>query len=323
MKIERLPSGSFRARKTINGKTYSITLPYKPTKKEALSLLTDKATGADKAKMSFKHGATEYIDGKRNVLSPSTVVGYESLLKRIDDSFASKMMCDITPWDVQVLIDRYAKAHSPKTTRNLHGFISSVLGTFCPQTVLYTKLPQKSSESAKMPTDEDVRRLLSYAKGTEYEIPLRLACYGLRKSEVCALDDDDLQGNDLTISKAKVLNSERKWVIKQTKTESSVRTIYIDDDLAGLIREKGMYKGNPDHIYDFLRSSLKKLGIPHFPLHYLRHYYASSAHALGIPDAVIMASGGWKTDHVMKRVYRHAKDEKESQKVMADFIKSL
>jgi integrase len=39
-------------------------------------------------------------------------------------------------------------------------------------------------------------------------------------------------------------------------------------------------------------------------MHDLRHYAASILHAIGIPDQYIMSRGGWKTDHVMKRVYR-------------------
>ena len=37
------------------------------------------------------------------------------------------------------------------------------------------------------------------------------------------------------------------------------------------------------------------------------------AHALGMPDAVIMASGGWRTDDVMKRICRHEKQEQVAE----------
>ena len=35
------------------------------------------------------------------------------------------------------------------------------------------------------------------------------------------------------------------------------------------------------------------------------------AHSLGIPDSYVMKSGGWKSDHVLKAVYRHAMRDKE------------
>ena len=49
------------------------------------------------------------------------------------------------------------------------------------------------------------------------------------------------------------------------------------------------------------------------------------SHALGIPDSYIMASGGWKSDNVLKTVYRHALDDKkeEMQQQAANYICNL
>lgn len=61
---------------------------------------------------------------------------------------------------------------------------------------------------------------------------------------------------------------------------------------------------------DRLTQKFKKAVKEKYRFHDLRHYYASTAHYLGIPDAYIMANGGWKTDSVMKRVYREALPDK-------------
>ena len=53
------------------------------------------------------------------------------------------------------------------------------------------------------------------------------------------------------------------------------------------------------------------LGIPHFPLHKLRYYFASKISVMNIPEADIMKMGSRETDHVMKSVYRHSMIEKE------------
>ncbi|MCI8790074.1 MAG: tyrosine-type recombinase/integrase [Lachnospiraceae bacterium] len=74
-----------------------------------------------------------------------------------------------------------------------------------------------------------------------------------------------------------------------------------------------IYKGYPGEINKFLYSAEKKLEIPHFSIHKLRHYFASKMSALNIPEADIMKMGGWETDHVMKSVYRHSMMEKEEQ----------
>lgn len=325
MTIDKLPSGSYRIRHQIDGRRYTVTIPYKPTKKEAFQLIQDKINGVDVLRKSFADCATEYISGKSHTLSPATIRGYESILRMMPEKLKMSEIGAITAWDVQTYMDKLtAEGKTPKTVRNYHGFISAVLATFAPETNLSTQLPQKSKNDEYTPSDDDVRQILDMSKGTPYEIPLRLACYGLRRSEICALTPADLDGNRLTINKAKVLGKDREWYIKATKTTDSTRTILIDDDLADLIRETGtVYDGYPNRIYWFLQKCQDKIGIPNFPLHYLRHYYASTAHALGIPDAVIMESGGWKTDHVMKRVYRHAKDTDDQQAKLIAHMRNL
>lgn len=53
--------------------------------------------------------------------------------------------------------------------------------------------------------------------------------------------------------------------------------------------------------------------ISNFPLHKLRHYFASRMSELGVPEADILEMGGWETDHVMKSVYRHSMMDREEQ----------
>ena len=84
--------------------------------------------------------------------------------------------------------------------------------------------------------------------------------------------------------------------------------------LADKIRKQGyIYKGHPGSITKHLERIERDLDIPQFPLHKLRHYFASQMSALGVPEADILRLGGWETDHVMKSVYRHSMIEKEEQ----------
>ena len=106
--------------------------------------------------------------------------------------------------------------------------------------------PQKVKNEPYIPSDDEVIRILEYAKGTDYEIPLILACYGLRRSEICALTLEDINDDVVSITKAKVQDEDKKWVIKTTKTTSSTREIIIPMDVADKIRQKGyIYKGYP------------------------------------------------------------------------------
>ncbi len=101
-------------------------------------------------------------------------------------------------------------------------------------------LPQKVKNEPYIPSDDDIKRILECAKDTEYEIPIILACYGLRRSEICALTLDDLDGDVIRINKAKVMNEDAKWVEKTTKTTSSTREFVI-----ALIKTANKTAANP------------------------------------------------------------------------------
>lgn len=79
-----------------------------------------------------------------------------------------------------------------------------------------------------------------------------------------------------------------------------------------MIESQGFYAGHPHTISDWMRRTQNKYGMKNFPLHKLRHYFASESHAKGIADADIQAFGGWETDNVMKRMYRHPMDNSEN-----------
>lgn len=325
MKIEKLPSGSYRIRKMYKGKIYTVITEYKPSQKDAIQLMAaelDKIQGKFE-KMTFGAAAEEYIASKRNVLSPTTIRSYGTITKMLSTEFSSMNINDITVRDVQIEINRLTKGRSPKTIRNYHGFISSVLGVFCPHLKLNTTLPQKIKNKPYIPTDDDIKKILEYAKDSEYEIAIILACYGMRRSEICALTLDDINGDVITINKALVMDENKQWVIKTTKTTASTREIIVPMKIADQIRKKGyVYKRSPNSITEYLEKAEADLGIPHFSLHKLRHYFASKLSAMNVPEADIIKFGGWETDYVMKGVYRHAMEDRQ-QKAQRDAANKL
>lgn len=316
MKIEKLPSGSYRVRKMYKGENYSLVFDHKPTQKEALQAMSAEL---DKVKtkydrLTFRGAACEYVDMKRNVLSPKTIKEYAEMPKRFPEWFNLLPLSEISQVDINRVVNEWSKTKSPKTVSNYHGFISAVLGTFRPDMKIYTKLPQKVKIEPYIPSPQEVRAVFESIKGTEYEVASWLGCYGMRRSEICALTVDDIKGDVVYINKAMVQNEKNEWVIKINKTTESTRTIVIPMELADKIRKQGyVYKGHPGGISKNLSAVEEKLGIPHFTLHKLRHYFASEMSAMGVPDADILKLGGWETDHVMKTVYRHSMMDRDEQ----------
>lgn len=321
MKIEKLPSGKYRVRKMYKGEVYTVLFDYKPTQKEALQAISAELENETlrKEQMTFKEAAKSYIDLKRNVLSPTTIREYTRNIDRLSETFTSLRITDIKALDVQREINRLSKDKSPKTVRNYHGFISAILGTFRPNLIINTTLPQKVKNEPYIPSEQDVKRIIKEVEGTHFEIPVLLACYGLRRSEICALTLADLHENTLSINKAKVMDSNKKWVDKTTKTTESTREVIISPILADKIRNQGyIYIGHPNSISKHLTRLQDKLNMPRFSLHKLRHYFASKMSALGIPEADILKLGGWNSDHVMKTVYRHSLQTKEAHQRASD-----
>ena len=329
MKLEKLPSGSYRVRKMYQGHNYTVTFDHKPTQKEVMQAIATKMENipTKHERVTFEVVAKRYIASKSNIISPSTEREYTGTLSRLSSAFTSKNISDICQDDIQKEINRLSKKLAPKTIRNYHGFISSVLGVYRPELKISTTLPQKRRNEPYIPSDKDIQTILKHASGTMFEIPILLGCYGLRRSEICALDlSTDLEDNVLHINKAMVMNKDKEWVIKSTKTTASTRDVIISPYLAEKMRKQGfVYQGHPNSISDYLSRLQAKNNIEHFSLHKLRHYFASKMSALNIPEADIMAMGGWETDHVMKTVYRHSLEEnkKKSQQIASDKLSEI
>ena len=327
MKIEKLPSGSYRIRQQYKGKRYTVITDYKPTQKEATQLIAaefDKATYKH-THMTVKTAAETYIGTKEAVLSPSTVKGYRSYLRNLPEWLCDMLLSDLDSISVQKFVSEFSCTHDAKYVRNVYGFLTAVLGMFCPNTRISVSLPQKSPSEPYIPTDSDVKRILEQAKNTEYEIPIILACYGLRRSEICALDAEDVDRDTIRIHKAKVQGSDNQWIVKQyTKNSSSTRTIVVPAEVAQYISDHNYaFNGYPNSITDWLYNTEKKLGISSFSIHKLRHYFCSKMSSLGIDEATILDIGGWKTDYVMKRIYRHSMmKEEQARRDTSDKLKA-
>lgn len=329
MTIEKLPSGSYRVTQTKDGIRYRVTFDHKPTKHEAEDAIFDKMVSSGErpnGALTFSEAATVYIESKRNVLSPSTITGYIALRNNFPEWFAKLPIDSVTQLHINRLVNEKAAACSPKSVRNYHGFVSAILGTFRPDFKIYTTLPQKVKNEPYIPTDEDVKRVLEALKGTDAYIPVILAAWGMRRGEILALTPEDIEGDIVHITKAVVKGPDRKLVVKSTKTTESTRDIIIPMEIADLIREQGyIQKSHDQYATKKMHKVQKQLGIPSFPIHKLRHYFASKM--LTITDSqTVQALGGWKTDAVMKTVYAHsmkAEQEKAKRAAVDSFSKSI
>jgi integrase len=286
-----------------------------PTKAEAQFLAAqwkNNRTEQKSIKLNVYEAVKRYIDIKRNVLSPSTIAGYERMQRNyFKGEFGMKALEELSNVDVQIWIGDLSERLSPKTVRNIHGLFQAASDMFIPDRHFKTTLPAKKRPELYCPSDEDITKLLQHISGTELEIAVLLAAFGpLRRGEICALTNKDVKGNVITVRKSMVLGPDREWMIKQPKTYGSYREIEFPDFvIAKLSGIRGrLVKASPDNVSERFARALETAGLPHFRFHDLRHYSASIMHAIGVPDQYILQRGGWASDNVMKTVYRNTID---------------
>lgn len=335
MGVDKLPSGKYRIRKKYHGKTYAVLVDHKPSDAEAdlliMSKILNDLDAGDKESMPFGTACALYIDSNYSRLSPSTVREYKRTANTLADWFLQKPISDITQNDLNRLVNgRIRDGKSPKTIRNEHGFISTVLHEFRPDFKATTKLPRpKKRERGDLyiPTKEEVAKIIECAEGTKFWCALELAKLGLRRGEICAVERSKVSDtNILTIDDDLVQNEDNTFVLHgDTKTIESRREIPIPKEVADYIREHGKaYDGFPGSINKWLQRTQAKLGIQKFSLHKMRYYFATQLDQAGVSRADSHRLGGWSPgSDVYERIYRQDeidRDTERKRKILTDIF---
>ena len=317
-KAKKLPSGNWRCQVyvgKVNGKNKyeSVTAP---TKKEAEYLAGELAYKYKKQNnndLTLGEAYDKYIESKSNVLSPNTVREYKRSRKHDLQELMDIKISHLTQEAVQKAINEYTLNHSPKSVRNVHGLLSAVLSVYAPEFKLHTTLPQKEHYDRQIPTEDDVEKLLKIAAGTKYEVPILLAALGsLRRGEISALKPEDVTDKGIWVKKAIAYDEDYKEVVKAPKSFKRYRFVEMPEYVIAKLREWD-FDISPNTITKGFARLVKKSGIPHCRFHDLRHFHASVAHALGIPDKYIMERGGWSSAQVLQDVYQHTMRDKEKE----------
>lgn len=330
-KAKKLPSGNWRVQLQIDGKRYSCTGASKKEAENAAKKLYAGFQIEKKSILTVGKAIDKYIDAKEKVLSPSTVRGYKTIRKNHLQSLMDINLTELTPLDIQQAISAdQASGKSAKTIKNAHGLLSAVLKEFRPNFVSNPKLPQKKPQDVRIFSEKEMKKVWAASKGTPYELPILLASWlGLRQSEIKGLRFSDIQDGRLHIQRA-IVKGTNGPIVKGTKTISGDRYIKLPKPIAQLIADeydRRLPKVNlTDYICPMSASAIyenfiricEKAGVKPCRFHDLRHFAASEAHSLGVPDKYAMRRMGHATDNMLKTVYQHTMRDKEDQ--FADVI---
>lgn len=333
MKIEKLPSGTYRTRVYIgkrDGRSVYKSLTHPDPKRLKVMAAEYAADSHSPEDLQTVDGMlSAYIAAKEAVLSPSTVRAYRSMHSSLRSSYAAFCAASGAPLrkkDYQAFVNQlHADGKKPKYIKNITSLISAAL-SYHDYRAPAVSIPSRTDPPKDLPADRDILNLIIYTDTHGLQdlclaVCLALFC-GLRRSEICALEASDLSGGMLTISKALVLGPDRKWHLKTTKTAQSVRVIPVQDDIQDAIRAQGsgrIIPCNPDALRNRFERAISNSGVTPFTFHQLRHKFASDLMLQGIPDIYIEYLGGWKHgSQVLKRTYQQAEKDRA-----ADMLRSV
>lgn len=322
----QLPSGKWRVwvqYSLKNGKTVRKTFTA-DTKAEVAYKAAEFELNKDEPqnlKMTVGQAARKYIEMSEPILAPTTIAGYEKILR---DYFKEFQLLDIDALSDQVCqtyINREIKRPSkrggtlsPKTVNNAWGFISSALHTVC-DLQFRIRLPKNMPKSIILPEPSVVVKAV---KGSSVELPCLLAIWcSFSMSEIRGLKCSDLKRNVLTINRVKVDIDGYPYVKENAKVASRLRSQEMPPYLLKMIKRTPAYEryeetGIDDFIIDMNSTQIRRkfqqlirsAGYD-MTFHQLRHLNASVMLALGVPDKYAMERGGWSTPYVMQNVYQH------------------
>lgn len=311
---KRLPSGSWNVQiySHRNSKGRRVYKSFTAgTKRQAELLAAEYKSGKQRIvddNKTVHEAVTGYINAKEGVLSPSTVRGYERMIKYYKPIEHIKLY-QLTNEQIQIFVSDLARDLSPKTVSNVFGLLSSSIALYLPDKHIRVTLPRIIHKKTLSPSDEDVRGLYD-AACDELKKCIALSAYGsMRRGEISALKYSDINENVLFIHADLVKDKGGKWVYKEPKTPDSIRYKTVPAEVIELLGSGApddyVVKWLPDTITKRFIDLRKSQGV-NIRFHDLRHYYASIGAALGIPDLYLAESGGWKQNSkVLKSVYQN------------------
>ena len=313
---KQLPSGAWNVRvysHKENGKQIYESFTADTKKEAELKAIAwaNSKNDRKRANLTVEDAIKGYINAKRGVLSPSTIRGYEKMLKNNYGPILAKRIKKLTTEDLQIFVSDLAGSMSPKSVSNVYGLLSSSLAFYMPDNVFRVTLPRKIRKKTTAPSSEDVQTLFK-AASPEMKKCIALSAYGsLRRGEIAALTFSDLHSGVLIVNKDIVQDTDNKWLLKEIpKSDASIRECPLPDKVVELLGsgapdERIVKYANPGSITECFTKLRNRLGV-NIRFHDLRHFYASIGAVLGIPDNYLSDFGGWRRgSSVMKEVYQN------------------
>ena len=380
-----ITSGSYRKRQRTDGSHYwqiTIELPKDPitgkrvrkyksvegTKKDAERAMHEYIRELEKGYYvtDSKITISEWIDTWLEVyitpnVSPTTLSRYQGMIKRYIKPIIGHMKVQqLNTLAVQAWVNGLkispssGKPMAAATVKHAYHVLKgcmdkAVLAGIVPRSPCVGIMLPKGQKKAAIIYDElQIKQLIAAAKGTEMELVIDMElCLGLRRGELLGLwwQDIDWEKKQIHIVRNRVVVN-GKSVVKEPKTENSVRTIDMPDQLVQKLKlHQWACRANqqklgkaytesdyiivhpdgkpiyPEYLSQMLTKLQKKANLPQCRFHDLRHLCATIMLLQGVNVKVAQERLGHKDIATTMNIYSHVLPS--SAKEAAEKIGSL
>ena len=237
------------------------------------------------------------------------------------------------------------KPLSPKTVKEYHQFISSVLSTAVRWEVIPANPCEKARTPKAQPTEarflekEDAIKLLKLLEDvdiTHRTMIILLLFTGIRRGELCGLEwqDIDWERGIIQIRRNSQYTPEMGVYTSTLKTKKSRRDIHVGKMELGLLKqyqkaqlEERISKGDqwvdsgrlftkwngepihPESVSEWFRRFMKNSGLPYITVHQCRHTSSTIMLAGGVPITTVSKRLGHSRTSTTLDIYSHALKE--------------
>ena len=281
----------------------------------------------------------------------TTVYAYQKIIdNHIDPALGTVPLKQLTPKMVQEYYTETQRTSglSSNTMRRHHDLLSSALRSAVRQDVIPAS-PMERVEPPRVRTAEsyfynnqELKLLYQKIEGNILELAVKLAgSLGMRREEICGLkwENVDLQRHLVLIREARTAYG-ATIVQKETKNRSSVRTLYLPDEVYLLLEQEQARQQqercvqspayNPtDHVILDAKGApyspnalslaftrfVRKNDLPRLTFHGLRHTFATIASCQGASLFDIGKALGHATPATTGRIYTHLVDRTHEELV--------
>lgn len=322
----KLKSGSWFIQLRLDGTSVPITSPSKAECRQQAQLIKAEYLAGkrkvDSSSVTLGSLIDVYIEKSTPALSPSTVMGYDTIRRCRFQSYMDRPLRDIRDW--QIMINEELATVSVHTVKNAWFLVTAALKD-SGRDVPTVKLPRSPVREMPYLQPEEIPLFLSAIEGDPAELEMLLCLHGLRRSEALAVIRNrriDLEKHQIIVSGAVVPDKSHQLVEKDVnKSAASTRIVPIMvPRLTVLVKElNDSGKDWPVHsspiILKHIHTCCTAAGITDVTNHGLRHTFACLGYSLGISERALMELGGWDDPTTMHKIYiRVAQRDKERAK---------